>query len=220
MNADRDRWLRILPLAVGIILGAGLLVNRLTTEQLTSAQARSDIAGVIACAVLVLIGLLWQRVQPKLPEAVILEGTTGLDMRPNLPLPLQTELAWASHLLLTNTATRSLAVYYLGQTILRRGVLSSHSEIVPGVIVERVLQTHKPIYLVDLKIYPGRVEFNYLPDNTQGIICQPIGEQGVLILGANAPRSYTQQDEIWIASIADKLAHTFTTADLIESDLK
>jgi hypothetical protein len=64
------------------------------------------------------------------------------------------------------------------------------------------------------------VEFNYLPENTQGIICQPIGEQGVLILGANAPRSYTQQDEIWIAGIADKLAHTFLDSDSMESDLK
>jgi hypothetical protein len=30
----------------------------------------------------------------------------------------------------------------------------------------------------------------------------------VLILGANAPRSYTQQDENWIEGIADKLAET------------
>ncbi|MFM9157965.1 MAG: cofactor assembly of complex C subunit B, partial [Dolichospermum sp.] len=43
---------------------------------------------------------------------------------------------------------------------------------------------------------------------TQGVICQPIGKEGVLILGANAPRSYTKQDENWIAGIADKLAVT------------
>ncbi|MEL6882655.1 MAG: cofactor assembly of complex C subunit B, partial [Cyanobacteria bacterium J06607_10] len=42
--------------------------------------------------------------------------------------------------------------------------------------------------------------------NTQGVICQPLGDVGVLLLGANAPRSYTQQDEAWIAGIADKLA--------------
>jgi hypothetical protein len=29
-----------------------------------------------------------------------------------------------------------------------------------------------------------------------------------MILGANAPRSYTKQDENWIAGIADKLAVT------------
>lgn len=77
--------------------------------------------------------------------------------------------------------------------------------------MKRVLEKQKPVYLVDLKIYPGRIEFNYLPENTQGVICQPIGKEGVLILGANAPRSYTKQDETWIAGIADKLDVTLNT---------
>jgi hypothetical protein len=64
--------------------------------------------------------------------------------------------------------------------------------------------------LVALKTYPGKIEFNYLPENTQGVICQPVGKQGVLILGANAPRSYTRQDEQWIAAIADKLEYTLS----------
>ena len=58
------------------------------------------------------------------------------------------------------------------------------------------------IHKKDLKL------LDYLPENTQGIICQPIGEKGVLILGANAPRSYTKQDEKWIEGIADKLAES------------
>ena len=208
MKTDGDRWLRVLPLAVGGIIGSGLMINRLLTSQLLPSQARSDIAGVIACAVLVLTGLLWQRVQPKTPESVVLAGVEGLEMAAGLSDLAQTELAWASHLLLTNTATRSIVVYYQGQTILRRGALAPMATVVPGVILERVLQNHQPVYLVNLKIYPGRIEFNYLPDNTQGIICQPIGDQGVLILAANAPRSYTKQDEIWITGIADKLANT------------
>jgi Cofactor assembly of complex C subunit B, CCB2/CCB4 len=212
---DRDRWLRILPLAVGGLIGTSLMINRLYTSQLLPSQARSDIAGVIACAVLVLIGLLWQRVQPKMPESVILEGVEGMEMLSTIPESVQTELAWASHLLLTNTVTRSIVIYYQGQTVLRRGVLAPTALVVPGNIVERVLQTQKPIYLVNLKIYPGRIEFNYLPENTQGVICQPLGDQGVLILAANAPRSYTKQDEVWIAGIADKLAHTFSTSDLL-----
>jgi Cofactor assembly of complex C subunit B, CCB2/CCB4 len=211
MTTDRDYWLRLLPLAVGTIVGTGLMINRLSTVQLLPSQARSDIAGVIACALLILIGLLWQRVQPKIPESVILAGVEGMEMLPDLPPALQTELAWASHLLLTNTVTRSIVVYYQGQTVLRRGVLGSVAAVVPGVILERVLKTHRPTYLVNLNIYPGRIEFNYLPENTQGVICQPLGEQGVLILAANAPRSYTKQDEIWIAGIADKLAHTFSS---------
>ena len=77
--------------------------------------------------------------------------------------------------------------------------------------MKRVVEKQKPVYLVDLKIYPGRIEFDYLPQNTQGVICQPIGKEGALILGANAPRSYTKQDETWIAGIADKLDVTFSS---------
>ena len=123
---------------------------------------------------------------------------------------VRTELAWASHLLLTNTVTRSLVVWYDGKVLLRRGILSPTAEVKPGAIVKRVLSTQKPVYLVSLKIYPGRVEFDYLPENTQGVICQPLGDRGVLVLGANAPRSYTQQDENWVTGIADKLANTLS----------
>jgi hypothetical protein len=76
--------------------------------------------------------------------------------------------------------------------------------------LQRVLDKHKPVYLVALNVYPGRIEFDYLPENTQGVICQPIGTEGVLILAANAPRSYTRQDETWIAAIAEKLDYTLS----------
>jgi hypothetical protein len=109
---------------------------------------------------------------------------------------------------LTNTVTRSLVVFVNGRVLLRRGIVGASSTVAPGAILQRVLQTQKPVYLVNLQIYPGKVEFDYLPDNTQGVICQPIGTQGVLVLGANAPRSYTRQDEIWIAGLANKLDST------------
>lgn len=73
-----------------------------------------------------------------------------------------------------------------------------------------MIDKQKPIYLVNLALYPGRIEFDYLPENTQGVICQPLGNYGVLILGANAPRSYTQQDENWVAGIGDKLTYTLS----------
>jgi hypothetical protein len=206
---DRDHSLRLLPLGVGIIGGLFLLINRLLTPELTPSQSRSDVVGVILCGVILLIGLLWQRIQPRSPDAVTLEGREGFELSVALPGELRTELAWASHLLLTNTVTRSVAVYGDGRTWLRRGVLGPETTVVPGPIVQRVLETKKPVYLVDLKVYPGRVEFNYLPPNSQGVICQPIGQRAVLILAANAPRSYTRQDEAWIAGLAEKLAVTW-----------
>jgi Cofactor assembly of complex C subunit B, CCB2/CCB4 len=207
---DRNEVLRQMPIVVGVIAGILLLTNRFFTPSLTDSQARSDALGVIISAVLILTGLLWQQVQPKTPDSVELVGEEGFELAPALPDVVKTELAWSSHLLLTNTATRSIVVFYRGKVLLRRGVLSPISEVKPGVILQRVLDKHKPVYLVALSVYPGRIEFDYLPENTQGVICQPIGVEGVLILGANAPRSYTKQDENWVAAIAEKLDNTLS----------
>lgn len=210
-KSDPNRILRLLPFFAGGLGGLLLFVNRLLTAQITDSQARSDALGVIEGAVLILVGLLWQQIQAKNPDTVDLIGKTGLELDAELSEEAKTELAWASHLLLTNTVTRSLVVYYDGKTILRRGVLGDNSQVKPGAIIERVLAKSKPIYLVNLNLYPGKLEFDYLPENTQGVICQPISNQGVLILGANAPRSYTKKDEQWIEGIANKLAVTLTT---------
>ena len=211
---DPNRVLRLLPFAAGGLGATLLLVNRLSTAQITGEQARSDVLGVVLSAVLILVGLIWQQVQPRSPEAVELSGEQQFDLAADLPEGVRTELAWASHLLLTNTATRSLVLYYRGRVLLRRGLLPPKREVLPGGILRRVLQTQKPVYLVALGLYPGRIEFDYLPENTQGVICQPLGSAGALILGANAPRSYTKQDEAWIAGLADKLSVTLAAAEI------
>jgi len=208
MNQDSNRVLRQLPLFAGAVGGILLLINRLSTVALTPSQSRSDVVGVILAGTLLLIWLIWQQIQPRLPEAVTLIGQEGLEFAPDLSESIKTELAWASHLLLTNTVTKSLVAFHQGKVLMRRGILGKTAEVKLGTILERVLKTQKPIYLVNLTLYPGRIEFDYLPENTQGLICQPMGKEGVLILGANIPRSYTKQDEIWIEGIADKLGYS------------
>ena len=208
MKKDPNLIVRLIPLIAGAIGSILLLINRLTTVELTPSQARSDVVGVILAGMLALVWLIWQQVQPVPPDAVTLIGKEGLEFAPDLSDTVKIELAWASHLLLTNTVTKSLVVYYQGRVLLRRGILGINSEVNPGIIVKRVLETQKPVYLVNLNLYPGKVEFDYLPENTQGLICQPMGKEGVLILGANVPRSYTKQDENWIEGIADKLGNT------------
>ena len=219
MKEDNGRIVRLLPIIAGSIAGTLLMLNRVLTPVLTDSQARSDAVGVVLTAVLILTGLLWQQVQPRQPDSIMLEGTEGFELLPTIPDSLKTELAWASHLLLTNTVTRSILVYYQGRVLLRRGILAPTADITPGAILDRVLTKQKAIYLVDTKVYPGRIEFSYLPPNTQGIICQPLGIGGVMILGANAPRSYTKQDEAWIEGIANKLANSLETSLAISGDL-
>ena len=210
---DPNKILRRLPIVVGGLGATLLLINRLYTPTLTVSQARGDVLGVILSAVLILTGLIWQQVQPRTPDAVELIGDEGFELQEDLPSTVKTELAWASHLLLTNTVTCSIVVLYRSKVLLRRGILGPSPKVTPGAILKRTLDKQKPIYLVDLKVYPGRVEFDYLPPNTQGVICQPIGSDGALILGANAPRSYTKQDENWITGIANKLAVTLSEVD-------
>jgi hypothetical protein len=203
-------WVKQMPIAVGLIASTLLVVNRILTPNLVPSQSRSDALGIIISAVLILTGLLWQNVQAKSPEVVTLEGESGFELADGLSETVRAELAWASLLLLNNTATRSIVIYYQDQVILRRGVLGKNAQLTPGPIVNRVLETQKAVYLVALKLYPGRIEFDYLPENTQGVICQPIDAEGVIVLGANAPRSYTQQDEAWIGAIAEKLSYSLS----------
>ena len=207
---DQNQVLRRLPIVVGALGGTLLFLNRVTTPVLSDSQSRADALGVILSAILILTGLLWQRIQPKLPESVVLEGEEGFELSEQLPDEVKTELAWASHLLLTNTATRSVLVYYNQEVLMRRGILGEHATVTPGTILQRVLEKQKPVYLVNLALYPGRLEFDYLPKNTQGLIAQPLGDSGALLLAANAPRSYTEQDEVWISGIAEKLADSLS----------
>lgn len=205
-----DTALQRLPLIVGILGGILLVVNRIYTPTLLNSQSRSDALGVALSALLILTGLLWQRVQPLPPDTVTLLGEEGFELVEDLPEAVRSELAWASKVLLTSTVTRSLVVWYDGRVVLRRGVLGQNPLEKPGAIAQRVLTRQQPVYLVDLKLYPGRIEFDYLPENVQGLICQPLGDRGLLILGANAPRSYTRQDEAWIGAIAEKLSYSLS----------
>ena len=74
MASDPNRVLRLIPLFAGGLGGILLLINRLTTVQLTESQARSDVVGVILSGVLILVGLIWQQIQPRSPDAVTLIG--------------------------------------------------------------------------------------------------------------------------------------------------
>ena len=210
-----NQWLKNFPLICGIVGGFLLMINRLATPTVLDSQARSDALGVILCAMLLLTSILLRQINPVPPNSVVLEGKEGFELADELPDELQTELAWASHLILNNTVTQSIVVYYNQQTLLRRGILGGESkEVNLGSIVQRVIENQKPVYLVDLKHYPGKIEFNYLPSNIQGLICLPLNNEGVMIVATNIPRSYTKLDEQWIKGISEKIALTLKSATL------
>jgi hypothetical protein len=205
---EQNQFIKNLPLIAGILGGFLLMINRLTTATVLDSQARSDALGVILCAMLLLISILLRQIESVPPESVILMGKEGIEFADNLPENIKTELAWASHLILNNTVTKSIVIYYQNKILLRRGILGNSNIVNPGTILQRVMTTQKPVYLVDLKHYPGKIEFDYLPENIQGLMCLPLNDQGALMIAANIPRSYTKQDEFWIQGIAEKIALT------------
>lgn len=210
---EERSWIQKLPLVVGILGGSLLLINRLFfTPDLLNSQSRSDALGILVSALLVLTGLLWQQIQPPDPTAVSLEGEPQCQFHPDLSETQQLELGWASHALLSLTAARSLVIYWNHQVLLWRGIFpKGELRYQSGSIVQRVLETERAIYLVDLKLFPAREEFtHYFPINIQTIVCQPIGTQGVLILASDTPRSFSKRDQAWIEALAQKLDQELT----------
>lgn len=211
-QSQQNQFIKNLPLIAGIVGGFLLMINRITTPTVLDSQARSDALGIILCAVLLLTNILLSQINSVPPQSVNLIGEEGFELAENLDELIKNELAWASHLILTNTVTKSIIIYYQGKILLRRGILSDNKEVKQGQILERVIKQQKPVYLVDLKHYPGKVEFDYFPENIQGLICLPLNDQGAIMIASNIPRSYTKRDENWIQGIADKLGITLQSA--------
>lgn len=43
----------------------------------------------------------------------------------------------------------------------------------------------------------GRLEFvDYLPETTQGVVVQPIGSQGVMVVGTDTQRGISRLDQV------------------------
>jgi len=214
VNRDPNRWLRRLPLVAGVLGSILLVINRLAfTPELLASQSRSDALGILLSAVLILTGLLWQQVQPRPPQAAPLQGSPGCDWHPELSEREKLELAWASHTLLSTTAARTVVIWVEGRTLLQRGILASPGQLPslqPQGTLQQVLKTGQPVYLGDLRFFPARAEFEgLLPAGSQAVLCQPIGQKGCLILGSDRPRSFSRQEQAWIAAIANKLETLF-----------
>jgi hypothetical protein len=199
-----------LPAPARLCLGAGLLglvlclINQVSAPELSPSLERAAVLASLMAVGLMLVALLWSRVNPVSPDRVELEGPQGMELIAGLPETLAAELSWGSRMLLTATPAASLVVHWRGKLILRRGLLAPRP-FAPGAICARSRQTGKPISLVSLKLYPGAGEFDGLPAGTPAVLVQPIGEGGWLVLGGWTPRCFSSADEAWIAGWAEKI---------------
>ncbi|CAI5484867.1 unnamed protein product [Closterium sp. Yama58-4] len=218
--------LRLLPLAAGAAGGAVVLVNRVVwgipaVADAGSAQARADVICLVLAASLVLSGLSWLALRPKPQTPVVLNGVPCHRMLPSLPHPVQQELNWAWTTLSSNTPCRSLLLIFKGQCILQAGCMASApsmpgvttaaivdaEKLLSGSICSTVLKSGRPNYLANIVLFPARYElFEFLPDNTQAAIVQPLGDgDGVIVMGSDTIRGFTPLHQVWLGSIAEKL---------------
>ncbi|WP_254943595.1 cofactor assembly of complex C subunit B [Cyanobium sp. AMD-g] len=199
-----------MPAAARVVLACGLtglglvVLNQMTAPSLDPSLERASVLGSILSVLLLLVALLWQRVEPVAPERVPLQGREGLELAPDLDAPLAEELGWGSTMLLTATPAAVVLLHWRGRVLLERGLLGSGA-FQPGAICRRCMATGKAISLVDLKLYPGREEFAALPTGLPAVLVQPLGQEGVLVLGGWSPRCFSRSDLIWVEGWARRL---------------
>ena len=191
-------------LGVGLLALLLSLINQFSAAELTPPLVRASVLASLLAVGFLLVATLWTRAVPRAPERVDLEGPQGLELDDSLPEALKLELAWGSQLLLTATPGATVLLHWQQRTLLRRGLLGSGSVLV-GPICQRALATGKAISLVNLALYPGRDEFAALPAGLPALVVQPIGSDGLLLLGGWSPRCFSRSDELWLEGWARKL---------------
>jgi hypothetical protein len=211
-NADA---LRALPLAAGAAGIALVLANRLLSgiapvAAAGSAQSRADVVVIAVAAVLVLTGVQWASLRPAEAEAVALDGDEVAYTDPGLPPAARAELLWAWEALRGATRARTLVAFWRGRCVLHAGLAArGHDPAAarPGPLCAAAAASGAGNYLPKLALFPGRAELTGgpLPGNAQAAIVHPLGAEGALVLGADAPRAFTRLDQAWVAALAEKL---------------
>lgn len=184
-----------------------------------SSQSRADILGIALAVTNILAGLVWLSIKPKILSSEILYGVECKQLSPQLSNFTASELLWVWNSLLEATCCKSLVVVYGNKCLLQIGVAAeSRGDVVPvlvqklsqGSLYKNAMKVGKQNYLANLSLYPGRVELSFLPSNTQSVILQPIGDMGIVIIGGDTVRGFTNLDQTWISSLADKLDATLS----------
>jgi len=197
-----------IPLVGGAIGLALSVLNQFSAADADPALQRAGVLASILAVVLMLVGLLWTRITPEPAERVKLQGREGLQWADSLDEGLRRELAWGSAMLLTATPAATLLLQWRGRVLLHRGLLPSGSDapgFEEGSICARARQSGRAISLVDLRLYPGRGEFEPLLSSLPAVVVQPLGDVGVVLLGGWSARCFSRSDLTWLEGWARRL---------------
>lgn len=206
-----------LPWPARVTLGAGIgalllvVVNQALAPEITPPLERASVlAGVLAVG-LMLVATLWTRAVPEAAARIPLEGREGLELRSGLPVAVAEELGWGSQMLLTATPAASLVVVWDGVPLLRRGMLGS-GHFTPGELCARARTRQSAISLVDLRLYPGRSEFDGLLPGLPAVVVQPLLDRGWVVVGGWSARCFSRSDLQWLEGWAQRLTSRLLSA--------
>ena len=207
-------------LAVGITGLLLVVVNQLTAAAQEPALTRAGVLAALLAVGLMLVAVLWTRAVPEAASRVELKGREGLQLQPDLPAAVREELGWGSQMLLTASPAAVMLVHWRGRTLLRRGLLPEATlaqalplPFQPGPICRRAMERNQPISLVNLGLYPGREEFDELLPALPAVLVQPLGEEGVVLLGGWSVRCFSRSDLTWTEGWARRLRAGMAAAD-------
>ena len=191
-------------IGLGLIALALVVANQGLAPDITPPLERAAVLASLLAVVLMLVGVLWTRALPEASIRAELSGDQGFVLIPDLPEALADELAWGSHMLLTASPAAVVLILWRGSLFVRRGLLSP-SVFTPGAICHRALERQSAISLVDLKLYPGRQEFDALLPGLPSVLVQPLGQDGLIVLGGWSARCFSRSDLAWVEGWAAKI---------------
>ena len=199
-------------ITLGIIFFLFQLINFISINEINPEIERAQVLAALSSIFIILIGLLFERIDTKSGEKVHLNGDNKFVYEKEIPKELLDELAWGSQAILTSTAAASILINYRGKNILKRGIVSSN-DFNPGEICKRSIKNMKMISLVNTKFYPGKEEFNDFCPNLPSILIYPVKKDLIILIGGWSSRCFTKSDEKWIMNWIKKLPKIFENSN-------
>lgn len=216
---EKSMLLRLKPTSILsdpiISIGAGvtgmmiLVFNRfsLIDVVVTDIQSRADIVAVLACSALMLNALSNQDIETRNRDPVSLVGiaVNGVVVNNNLFMNQTVKtMKLVSEAILQETPCKSMIVIWEDRVVGFSGVVSPSVnnntlgfklplETMP--ILSKALKSTEEVYLPDLQILPGKIEFGYFPINTQSLLLIPFpNSKGAIVLGTNQAKIIRNRD--------------------------
>ena len=118
---------------------------------------------------------------------------------PDVETQLASRLKWLAEAAIRNTPATSVHVFRGNSILCQAGVVSVESSKLSALpatrrpILDDVTVTGQEVYLPDLQILPGKVEFTYLPLNCQSVLLLPAKDL-VVVVGTNKAKVMTVED--------------------------